>query len=187
MRPIRAATPGAGCMSFTPTTGPCATPARRTAGRQRIAIRSPILRDRGDMVEGEYRWAVRKTSGASGCSATPTTPTRAAIVRRSAAQADRQPPGYRGDPQSRNAQVWVGIQRGPGTDQDVGLFGRLGWNDGKTESFAFTAIDRSGDRRHLRHRRALAPLFRYGCDPSSPRADCPPSTPSISPWAATIF
>jgi len=25
---------------------------------------------------------------------------------------------------------------------DVGIFGRLGWNDGKTESFAFTAIDR---------------------------------------------
>ena len=24
----------------------------------------------------------------------------------------------------------------------MGLFGRLGWNDGKTESFAFTAIDR---------------------------------------------
>jgi high affinity Mn2+ porin len=26
--------------------------------------------------------------------------------------------------------------------QDIGVFGRLGWNDGKTESFAFTAIDR---------------------------------------------
>ena len=26
--------------------------------------------------------------------------------------------------------------------QDVGIFGRLGWNDGKTESFAFTAMDR---------------------------------------------
>jgi high affinity Mn2+ porin len=26
--------------------------------------------------------------------------------------------------------------------RDVGVFGRLGWNDGKTESFAFTAIDR---------------------------------------------
>jgi carbohydrate-selective porin OprB len=25
---------------------------------------------------------------------------------------------------------------------EVGIFGRLGWNDGKTESFAFTAIDR---------------------------------------------
>jgi high affinity Mn2+ porin len=32
------------------------------------------------------------------------------------------------------------------TDQeitsDIGVFSRLGWNDGKTESFAFTAIDR---------------------------------------------
>lgn len=26
--------------------------------------------------------------------------------------------------------------------KDIGLFGRLGWNDGKTESFAFTPIDR---------------------------------------------
>lgn len=26
--------------------------------------------------------------------------------------------------------------------KDIGIFGRLGWNDGKTESFAFTAIDR---------------------------------------------
>ena len=25
---------------------------------------------------------------------------------------------------------------------DVGVFARLGWNDGKTESFAFTAMDR---------------------------------------------
>jgi carbohydrate-selective porin OprB len=26
--------------------------------------------------------------------------------------------------------------------KDAGIFGRLGWNDGKTESFAFTAMDR---------------------------------------------
>jgi carbohydrate-selective porin OprB len=26
--------------------------------------------------------------------------------------------------------------------KDIGVFGRFGWNDGKTESFAFTAIDR---------------------------------------------
>jgi carbohydrate-selective porin OprB len=26
--------------------------------------------------------------------------------------------------------------------KEIGIFGRLGWNDGKTESFAFTAIDR---------------------------------------------
>src|SRR5260370_11574091 len=26
--------------------------------------------------------------------------------------------------------------------KDIGVFTRLGWNDGKTESFAFTAIDR---------------------------------------------
>jgi high affinity Mn2+ porin len=26
--------------------------------------------------------------------------------------------------------------------KEIGIFARLGWNDGKTESFAFTAIDR---------------------------------------------
>jgi carbohydrate-selective porin OprB len=26
--------------------------------------------------------------------------------------------------------------------KDAGVFGRLGWNDGKTESFAFTSVDR---------------------------------------------
>lgn len=43
--------------------------------------------------------------------------------------------------------------------RDIGIFGRLGWNDGKTESFAFTAIDRlatvgifvTGERWHHHH------------------------------------
>lgn len=42
---------------------------------------------------------------------------------------------------------------------DIGVFGRLGWNDGKTESFAFTAMDRlaqagvsiAGERWHRPH------------------------------------
>src|ERR1043165_6596316 len=30
---------------------------------------------------------------------------------------------------------------------EIGVFGRAGWNDGKTESWAFTEIDRSEERR----------------------------------------
>jgi len=44
----------------------------------------------------------------------------------------------------RNGTLKYGF--GINTEQEltkhIGIFGRLGWNDGKTESFAFTAIDR---------------------------------------------
>jgi high affinity Mn2+ porin len=36
----------------------------------------------------------------------------------------------------------AGISADQEITKDFGIFGRLGWNDGKTESFAFTAIDR---------------------------------------------
>ena len=36
----------------------------------------------------------------------------------------------------------VGLNVEQEITKDIGVFGRLGWNDGKTESFAFTAIDR---------------------------------------------
>jgi high affinity Mn2+ porin len=35
-----------------------------------------------------------------------------------------------------------GISADQEVTKDIGVFGRLGWNDGKTESFAFTAMDR---------------------------------------------
>lgn len=35
-----------------------------------------------------------------------------------------------------------GVSFGQEVVRDIGVFSRLGWNDGKTESFAFTAIDR---------------------------------------------
>jgi len=36
----------------------------------------------------------------------------------------------------------VGLNMEQEITKDIGVFSRLGWNDGKTESFAFTAIDR---------------------------------------------
>jgi carbohydrate-selective porin OprB len=36
----------------------------------------------------------------------------------------------------------VGISFDQAVTSDIGVFTRLGWNDGKTQSFAFTAIDR---------------------------------------------
>ncbi|MBV9304091.1 MAG: carbohydrate porin [Acidobacteriaceae bacterium] len=102
-----------------------------------------IFRDRGDMFEAERRYEIRKHAGAirilefllhtdSGTYAkalqvseqTNTTPNVAAVHR----------PG--------TLKYGVGVSADQELTRDVGVFTRLGWNDGKTESFAFTAIDR---------------------------------------------
>jgi hypothetical protein len=41
-----------------------------------------------------------------------------------------------------NLKYGAGISFDQEITPDMGVFSRLGWNDGKTESFAFTAIDR---------------------------------------------
>jgi high affinity Mn2+ porin len=41
-----------------------------------------------------------------------------------------------------NLKYGFGLSTDQEITKDVGIFGRLGWNDGKTESFAFTAMDR---------------------------------------------
>lgn len=41
-----------------------------------------------------------------------------------------------------NLKYGFGISAEQAITRDIGVFTRLGWNDGKTESFAFTAIDR---------------------------------------------
>ena len=68
--------------------------------------------------------------------------------------------------------------------KDIGVFARLGWNDGKTESFAFTAIDRLATA-------GVSSPARAGIGPTipsplnSPPADSPAST-RLSAGAATI-
>lgn len=102
-----------------------------------------LLRDRGDMFEEEKDWSVRGHPGAvrllefllhtdSGSYAealrvseeTGATPNVAAVHK----------PG--------TLKYGGGLNFEQEITKDVGVFGRWGWNDGKTESFAFTAIDR---------------------------------------------
>jgi high affinity Mn2+ porin len=102
-----------------------------------------LFRDRGDMVEGERRYSVRKHAGTarlmmfllhtdSGsygealqeAAATHTTPN---VV-------DTRDVG--------RLKYGFGLSADQEITRDLGVFGRLGWNDGKTESFAFTAVDR---------------------------------------------
>ena len=44
--------------------------------------------------------------------------------------------------QNGTAKYGFGLNAEQDITADLGVFGRFGWNDGKTESFAFTAIDR---------------------------------------------
>jgi high affinity Mn2+ porin len=113
----------------------------RTANGPRFDRR--LLVDQGQTFEEERRYSIRKHPGAirwlqylnrtrSGsyvqavqlAEQTGTTPSVSAITR----------PG--------TLKYGSGISFDQEVSHDVGVFSRLGWNDGKTEDFAFTAIDR---------------------------------------------
>ncbi len=102
-----------------------------------------LLRNRGDVVELEARYAVRKHSGAL----------RLLLYLNRAkagdyAQSIRRAELEDGVPDitetRRNGirKYGFGLNLEQELGAKVGVFARLGWNDGKTESFAFTAIDR---------------------------------------------
>ncbi len=102
-----------------------------------------ILRDRGDVVEGEYRYVVRKHPG--------TARLLGYLNHADAgnyAEAIRLADQTGGTPDVTATRKVGTLKYGLGLNfeheiaKDVGVFSRLGWNDGKTESFAFTAIDR---------------------------------------------
>ncbi|HCC57747.1 MAG TPA: hypothetical protein DEQ47_10885, partial [Solibacterales bacterium] len=98
-----------------------------------------LLRDRGDMGEGEYRFAVKKHPGA---------------VRLLGFLLHTHSGNYgdalrmSGTPDVEQTRKFGTLKYGWGLNfdqellKDVGVFGRLGWNDGQTQSYAFTAIDR---------------------------------------------
>jgi len=102
-----------------------------------------LFRNRGDVFEGEYRYAVRKHAG---------------IIRLlnyenhanagNYAEAIRQAELNGGTPDVTSTRRNGTLKYGFGLNleqevtKDIGIFARLGWNDGKTESFAFTTIDR---------------------------------------------
>ncbi len=102
-----------------------------------------LLRDRGDSLEGEWRYSVHDHPGAvrllgywnrsdSGSYAdalrlatqTGATPDITAVHR------------------AGTLKYGTGLSIDQQVSRDVGIFSRLGWNDGKTQSFAFTSIDR---------------------------------------------
>ncbi|MES1261746.1 MAG: carbohydrate porin [Acidobacteriota bacterium] len=102
-----------------------------------------LLRNRGDMFEGEYRFTAGEHPGAirllhylnhadAGNYA-------AALAQ---AQAGGGTPVVTDTRRNGTLKYGFGLNVEQEITKDIGVFGRLGWNDGKTESFAFTAIDR---------------------------------------------
>jgi len=102
-----------------------------------------LFRNRGDVFEGEYRYTISKHAG---------------TVRvlhylnhadaGSYAEAVRQMERTGGTPDVTSTRSNGTLKYGFGLNMEqeltknIDVFARLGWNDGKTESFAFTAIDR---------------------------------------------
>jgi high affinity Mn2+ porin len=97
-----------------------------------------ILRDRGDVIEGELRIAPRKHDGAIRVLSyfNHTDSGRYADALKLA------PPDVTAVHHAGTLKYGFGLNVEQEIVKDIGVFGRLGWNDGKTESFAYAVIDR---------------------------------------------
>jgi len=102
-----------------------------------------ILRDRGDVFEAERRYSLSKHPGAvrvlqyfnhadAG--------NYAAALK--LAEQTKTTPDVTATRKIGTLKYGTGVNFEQEIATGVGIFSRLGWNDGKTESFAFTAIDR---------------------------------------------
>ncbi len=102
-----------------------------------------LFRNRGDVFEGEYRYTVNQHPGAlrilyyrNHANAG----TYGEAVR--AAEVSDERPKVTDSRRNGTLKYGFGLNAEQELTKDIGIFARLGWNDGKTESFAFTAIDR---------------------------------------------
>jgi high affinity Mn2+ porin len=101
-----------------------------------------LLRNRGDLVEGEVRYSPGGHPGAArllGFAHHTNSGTYAEAIK--LANQIGGVPDVTATRRNGNTKYGVGLNVEQEITKDIGVFGRLGWNDGKTESFAFTAID----------------------------------------------
>ena len=102
-----------------------------------------VFRDRGDMVEFEERYSLRQRRGAIrtlGFIHHTNSGNYAEAIR--LADQSGTVPDVTTVRRVGTRKYGLGISAEQELTKDLGAFLRLGWNDGKTESFAFTAIDR---------------------------------------------
>jgi len=113
----------------------------RVANGERFDRR--LFRDRSDMFEGELRGHIHAREGAVRLLSYfnhADMGTYADALR--LAQQTGARPDITATRRIGTLKYGFGISADQDVVKDIGVFGRLGWNDGKTESFAFTAMDR---------------------------------------------
>jgi len=102
-----------------------------------------LFRDRSDMIEGELRGRLHDREGAIRLLSYfnhADMGTYADAIR--LAQQTGTRPDVIATRRIGTLKYGFAISADQEVAKDIGVFGRLGWNDGKTESFAFTAMDR---------------------------------------------
>jgi len=102
-----------------------------------------LLRNRGDIAEAEVRYSLGQHPGAVrllGFVHHTNSGTYADAL--DLAARTHTTPDVTATRHNGNRKEGVGLNIEQELPADFGVFARLGWNDGKTESFAFTAIDR---------------------------------------------
>jgi high affinity Mn2+ porin len=113
----------------------------RTANGLRFDRR--IFRNRGDLIEGEVRYQVGDHPGAArllGFLLHTNSGTYADAIQRG--EQSGSAPDVTATRRNGTLKYGGGLNFEQEIGKDIGVFARLGWSDGKTESFAFTAIDR---------------------------------------------
>lgn len=102
-----------------------------------------LFRNRGDAFEAEYRYLVKKHGGTIrllNFENRAFAGNYADSIKQ--AQRDGTTPDVTSTRRNGTLKYGFGVNVEQELKDGIGVFTRLGWNDGKTESFAFTAIDR---------------------------------------------
>jgi high affinity Mn2+ porin len=102
-----------------------------------------LFRNRGDVFEAEHRYTVRKHAGVIrllNYENHADAGNYAEAIRLAEQNGSR--PDVTATRRNGTLKYGFGLNMEQEITKEIGIFGRLGWNDGKTESFAFTAIDR---------------------------------------------